>query len=99
MCDLNRPPLPRFPAATVVVFSSVLEYFHDVPSVITHLRPTCTMILASYTIAQRKNPTALLRRRSSGWTNDYSEAEFVDAFAERGFACTRQLSWNDQRIF
>jgi len=95
VCDLNVRPLPQFGAHDVAVFSGVLEYVNDVPSLIQHLRGSVQTIVASYAVLER-NPD---ERRAGGWVNDYTSAQFVALFHEQGFDCVQSASWQSQELY
>jgi hypothetical protein len=100
VCDLNQRPLPFFPQHDLIVFSGVLEYIHNVPEVMTHLRGCCDSILASYVCATDKGKLEILQRRRAAWVNDYTAAELIAAFEQTGFACVEDVPWrSNQRIF
>jgi hypothetical protein len=93
LCDLNRRPLPtlaRGAPLQIAVFSGVIEYVVDLPSVLAWLAPQTDWIIASYNCAtQSRTAAKRLRvtasRISSGWVNDFTEAEIVACFADSKF--------------
>lgn len=95
VCDLNARPLPQFGTHDFAVFSGVLEYVNDVPSLIRHLHGSVRTIVASYAVLE-KNPD---ERRAGGWVNDYTAAQFVALFAEQGFECVANSSWQSQELY
>lgn len=98
VCNLNKLPLPDFPAHDVVLLSGLLEYVNDVPHLITTLSspPDRTgLIVCSYAIAEKNDP----RRRMQGWVNDYTTSSLREAFARAGYLCTHQEDWHRQRLF
>lgn len=95
VCDLNARPLPHFGAHDVAVFSGVLEYVNDVPSLIQHLRGSVKTIVASYAVLERNRD----ERRAGGWVNDYTSAQFVAVFDEQGFDCVESSSWQSQELY
>jgi hypothetical protein len=97
VCDLNAELLPDFPRYSVVVFSGVLEYVHDVPRLVRHLSRACEAFVTSYAVADTNRST--LHRRSCGWVNDFASDEFQRVFERVGFRCDSMLDWRDQKIF
>jgi len=94
VCDLNARPLPDFDKHDVIVFSGVLEYVNDVPSLLAHLAPRTEVVIASYAVLE-KNTTG---RRVCGWVNDYQASEFVAVFEAAGFKSVEALDWENQVI-
>jgi hypothetical protein len=95
VCDLNARPLPPFGTHDVAVFSGVLEYVNDVPSLIQHLRGSVQSIVASYAVLEKNRDG----RRAGGWVNDYTAAQFVALFDEHGFDCAENSSWQSQELY
>jgi hypothetical protein len=95
VCDLNERPLPPFGEQDVVVFSGVLEYVNDVPSLIRHLHGSVQVIVASYAVLEKN----VDERRAGGWVNDYTAAQFVALFDEQGFDCAEHASWQSQELY
>lgn len=95
VCDLNARPLPQFGAHDVAVFSGVLEYVNDVPSLIQHLRSSVPTIVASYAVLEKNRD----ERRAGGWVNDYTSDQFVALFDEQGFDCVESSSWQSQELY
>jgi len=92
--DLNRRPLPDLEHlhADVAVFSGVLEYLHDVPSVIDWVARQAPACLVSYQLARSRIRTGARWRESAsrasvGWVNSYSREELRDLFENRGYRC------------
>ena len=94
VCDLNARPLPDFEKHDVIVFSGVLEYVNDVPSLLRHLAPRTDVVIASYAVLE-KNSSG---RRVCGWVNDYSAAEFVSVFESAGLKPVESIDWENQVI-
>lgn len=98
--DLNRRPLPSLGEAQsqVGVFSGVLEYVSDLPSIMPWIANHFEICIASYECAQPK-PGILGRIRESlsrtrlGWVNHITEAEFKALFASVGFQLAEQTTW------
>jgi hypothetical protein len=97
VCDLNARELPAFPAHDVAVFSGVLEYINDVPRVVAALAPSFPRVVASYAVKDARKSVA--RRRSGGWVNDYTSAEFEQIFARSGYRLEHTEPWSSQKIF
>ena len=98
--DLNRRPLPSLDEAQsqVGVFSGVLEYVSDLPSIMPWIASHFEICIASYECAQPRS--GILRRiRESlnrtriGWVNHFTEPEFKALFAAVGFQLTEQITW------
>jgi hypothetical protein len=93
LCDLNRRPLPtlgRKAPQQIAVFSGVIEYVVDLPSVLAWLAPQVDQIITSYncappsdTAAKRLRVTAA--RLSAGWVNDFTQAEIIARFSDAEF--------------
>ena len=67
VCDLNKE-YPELDYYDVVVFSGVLEYIYDVPSLIEYLFNKCVEMIFSYAISDSGPSKA--GRRAKGWVND-----------------------------
>jgi hypothetical protein len=98
ICDLNKRPLPDFIGHDVLVFSGVLEYIHDVPSLIENFSGNCKIIIASYVCATGKSVFSILRRRRASWVNDYSSVELKGIFCSYGFICSKEIVYNNNQI-
>jgi hypothetical protein len=105
VCDLNRRPLPdlRHVKANVAVFSGVLEYMSDLPSVVQWLSGQTSRIVASYDhVTVGAGPwshfSLLLRRRNFGYLNNYTLEQLKAVFAREGFRCTQTEQWQTQTI-
>jgi hypothetical protein len=106
ICDLNRRPLPdlRYLRPEVAVFSGVLEYIRDIPSLLDWLNSQASFCVASY--AYRHGVTRgpgrvkeLLFRARFGYMNHYTEEELLTVFERAGFSCLSKDTWEDQRLF
>lgn len=104
VCDLNQRPLPDLASYDVAVALGVLEYLHDIPSVLDWLGRRAGLCIVSYACAtprrnalHRRYDAAL--RLSYGWINTFTEDELLSLFDEHGFHCTHAESWKTQRIF
>lgn len=98
--DLNRRPLPSLDEAQpqIGVFSGVLEYVSDVPSIMPWIANHFEICIASYECAQPKPGTLggireSLGRTRMGWVNHFTEAEFKALFAAVGFQLAEQMTW------
>jgi hypothetical protein len=106
ICDLNERPLPDVGPNVydVAVFSGVLEYVRDLPSVLDWLAKYVTVCVLTYAPAKAKgtSPRRLLEtvgRLRHGWMNNYCEAELRSLFRERGFELVQEQDWEAQRLF
>jgi hypothetical protein len=106
ICDLNRRPLPDLARLSVdtAVFGGVLEYIHDLESLIEWLAEHVSVCIASYAyVAPSLSLVGTVRDRLVrlyyGYMNRYSEEEFVDLFGRAGFICTARETWNSQLLF
>lgn len=88
VCDLNRAPLPDFPAVDCAVFSGVLEYVNDVPGLLNHLRPFAAKIVCSYVYRTQSGIRAKWQRRRMQWVNDFSQTELAEMFRVAGYRLT-----------
>ena len=97
VCNLNAPNLPLFANHQYAVFSGVLEYVNDLPSVISHIGKFVDTIIASYVTLEFVS--GRLSRRSVGWVNDFTNEEFVNLFSLCGFRLDCEENWGGQKIF
>lgn len=96
VCNLNAECLYDFPYHDVAVFSGVLEYVNDVPSLISHISKIARTVIASYAVTDYKSNKNI--RLANGWVNDYSLSELENVFLQNGFYCDRVETWNKQKI-
>lgn len=106
ICDLNRRPLPDLSHLNVdtSVFGGVLEYIHDVESLVEWLAQHVSLCVASYVgVPPRNGIFRRLRHRFDrfyfGYMNSYGEEELVDLFRRAGFRCIARDPWTSQRVF
>jgi hypothetical protein len=104
--DLNERPLPNLGADRydVAVFSGVLEYVRDVPSLIDWLATCVTGCVLTYAPARAggRSPRAVLERAGRlrhGWMNSLRVEELRSLFCDRGFAVMHEEQWEGQRLF
>ena len=104
--DLNERPLPNLGADRydVAVFSGVLEYVRDVPSLIDWLATCVTGCVLTYAPARAggRSPRAVLERAGRlrhGWMNSLRVEELRSLFCDRGFAVIHEEQWEGQRLF
>ena len=104
--DLNERPLPNLGADRydVAVFSGVLEYVRDVPSLIDWLATCVTVCVLTYAPARAggRSPRAVLERAGRlrhGWMNSLRVEELRSLFCDRGFAVMHEEQWEGQRLF
>jgi hypothetical protein len=106
VCDLNRRPLPDISHLNVdtAVLGGVLEYIHDLESLVEWLAQHVSLCVASYACAPPKK--GLFRRLRDrldrfyfGYMNSYEEEELVDLFQRVGFRCIARDPWTSQRVF
>jgi hypothetical protein len=103
LCDLNRRPLPALGCQApfrIAVFSGVIEYVVDLPSVLTWLAPQIDWVIASYNCAPLvetavKRLRLIVARLSSGWVNTFTEAEIIAYFTKTGFTLSRICALDD----
>jgi len=106
VCDLNRRPLPhlRHLSVDTAVFGGVLEYVHDLESLVEWLAHHVSLCVASYAcVPPGKGIVRRLRGRFDrfyyGYMNSYGEEEMVDLFQRAGFRCIARDPWTSQRVF
>jgi hypothetical protein len=106
VCDLNQRPLPDLgpDVYDVAVFSGVLEYVREVPSVLDWLTKYVAVCVLTYAPAKAKGNSLrrlleAIARRRHGWMNNYREVELRSLFTERGFELVQEKDWEDQRLF
>lgn len=106
VCDLNRRPLPDLNHLNVdtAVFSGVLEYIHDLDSLVKWLAQQVSFCVASYACAQTSGRIVdqvrgRLERFYFGYMNNFREEELVDLFRRAGFRCNARDPWTSQRVF
>jgi hypothetical protein len=97
--DLNQSSPLYLPKHDVFVLSGVLEYVHDVDRFIKVSYQVCNLLIASYSSCERKTISTLGDRRSEGWVNDYSKAEFLELFHNNGFELMEEKKWKNQQLF
>jgi hypothetical protein len=108
--DLNRRPLPDLSGLQLdaAVFSGVLEYIRDLPSLTRWLSRHVGLCIASYECAASSPRTVgrlleIIRRAAMGWINSYTEAELVALFRTAGFTACDSMTFSapdgDGRIF
>jgi hypothetical protein len=86
------------------MFAGVLEYIHDLESLIDWLAEHVSVCIASYTyVAPSLRLFGKVRERLVrlyyGYMNNYSEEEFVELFGRAGFVCTACETFKMQRLF
>ncbi|MCI0463886.1 MAG: class I SAM-dependent methyltransferase, partial [Gemmataceae bacterium] len=106
VCDLNRRPLPDLGPLNVdtAVFGGVLEYIHDLGSLLEWLAGHVSCCVASYTCVPPAQSAAAaakdrIDRLYYGYMNGYHEEELLELFRRAGFACVAQDSWTTQSLF
>ncbi|MGA2507460.1 MAG: methyltransferase domain-containing protein [Chitinispirillaceae bacterium] len=106
ICDLNKRPLPDFQYLNVdvAVFSGVIEYINDLPSVIQWLSNFTISCAASYECVKSPPHTVsrfveTFKRRYSGFVNTYNEEELISLFNKYGFVCLKKITWDTQKVF
>ncbi len=106
VCDLNRRPLPDLAPLNVdtAVFGGVLEYIHDVESLVAWLAEQVSVCVASYACApSTRKVIGRIRTRLDrfyyGYMNGFAEPQIVGVFERAGFRCQAMDSWGSQRIF
>jgi hypothetical protein len=95
--DLNKLPLPPLGTFDVSVFSGVLEYLHDAPALIQAIQDVAPRIIVSYMVLE--NLPKVIRRRSLGFSNDYTEEQFRALFEKFGFKQVGRSKWKQHVIF
>jgi len=106
VCDLNQRPLPSLShlGADTAVFGGVLEYIHDVQSLVKWLAEHVSTCVASYACTSTEDRMASRMRHGTsryyyGYMNSYSEADLISLFQRAGFRCIARDPWNAQRMF
>ena len=106
VCDLNRRPLPSLSNLNVdaAVFGGVLEYIHDMESLVEWLATQVSVCVASYAYTHNHKSTfGRLREGFSrfrlGYMNSYTEENLIDVFRRGGFRCIASDLWTSQRVF
>lgn len=94
LIDLNKRRLPDLPAHDYAVFSGVLEYLHDIPRVIRHVKRSADAIILSYAVTDY-HPD---RRRDQGWVNDLSAADLEALMVAEGWCIYHTTRWRNQMI-
>jgi hypothetical protein len=93
--DLNARELPPIPTHDVAVLGGVLEYVHDVRRLARQLAQSTHTVVASYAVRDRRRfGLSWLRRRSSGWVNDYTKDQLIGLFESCGFECAKTAEWS-----
>jgi hypothetical protein len=105
VCDLNRYPLPDLRALNIdtAVFGGVLEYMHDMESLVSWLAQQVSLCVASYSCTPDRGMVSRLQEKFDrmyyGYMNSYMEAELVGLFRRAGFQCIARDRWTTQQIF
>jgi hypothetical protein len=107
VCDLNRRPLPdlRHLQLDVAVFSGVLEYISDLPSLLRWLSTQVSFCVSSYSYVESwprtiRRCVEVLRRACTGRMNPYTAEELVALFRHSGFVpIMEQDTFDSQRLF
>jgi hypothetical protein len=106
VCDLNQRRLPDLSHLNVdtAVFSGVLEYLHDLESLVEWLARHVSLCVASYAcVPPGKRIFQRLRDRFNrfyyGYMSSYGEEDLIDLFRRAGFRCIARDPWNSQRVF
>ncbi len=99
VCDLNAPVLPDFPPHDIAVCSGVLEYVHNLDRLAERLSRCCSVVVASYAVADHPAQRRIFTRRRHGWVNDYRSEELKDLFGRHGFDCVAERRWRTQSLF
>lgn len=88
--DLNARPgrLPSEAEASCVVALGLLEYMHDIPTVLLNLAGRFGCVVCSY--LPTDTTPSVEQRRATGWVSDYSIDELENAFAAAGLAIERK---------
>ncbi len=97
VCDLNTgfPELKQ--RYDVIVFSGVIEYIHDLDSLMQHVRQHCTHCIVSY--ATTDDLDSITTRASNGWVHHYSDTHLSDLFRRAGFHIAERKAWERQTIY
>ncbi len=96
--DLNSRPIPEVPNHDFAVFSGVLEYIDDVPSLIDEISSRFPKIITSYVL--KELIPSKKKRNKNGWVNSFEEPELVNIFESRGYTLqSSQLYKGRQKIF
>ncbi len=97
--DLDRDPLPQQPFDCAVLLG-VFGYLHQPEGAAKKICDAASRVIVSYCCRRAALPAHAVRenRRSHGWLNDFTEAEFVAMFARHGheLASSRLLKAVDE---
>jgi hypothetical protein len=107
VCDLNKRPFPNLgnDAPSVAIFSGVLEYVQDVPSLIDWLIASGVDV---FVLSFDPFPTGLgrigglrerRRRLYFGYMNNLTVADLKSIFDANGVRCIDELTWTTQQLF
>lgn len=97
VCDLNQgfPQLKQ--RYDFILFSGVIEYIHDLDSLMQHVRQHCAQCIVSY--ATTDNLDCITTRSSHGWVHHYSDANITELFRRAGFHVSARTPWQQQTIY
>lgn len=95
IADLNQNQFPIGQYDSIAILE-VLEYIHDIPSLLQKARQTAKHLLVTYSV-RRSEP--LEARRIRGWYSDLTEAEFKDALNAAGWSVSETLSDRGALLF
>jgi hypothetical protein len=106
VCDLNNRPFPSLGENLydVALFSGVLEYVRDLPTLLDWLGDCVTTLVLTYAPvgAGGHSPRAMFERAARlrhGWLNHYRDEELRSLLLERGFELVQDGVWEDQRLY
>ena len=92
VCNLNE----GFPQLTqrydFIIFSGVLDYIHDLETLMQHVRQHCTQCIASYPVTDDLD--CITTRMRNGWVHHYSGASLGKLFHRAGFHVAERQKWH-----
>lgn len=107
VCDLNQRPLPdlRSVAPSVAVFSGVLEYVKDIPTLVEWLVESGvrTFVLSFDPVPAGLSWYGMVRERRRrlffGYMNLVTQSQLCSIFERAGLTRTREEVWTTQRLY
>ncbi len=93
--NISFPPMDR--VWDYMVFSGVLEYIRDIPSLLNNVRAHSRNCILSYGVTDGLE--CLITRRKSGWFNHFSEKDFEKILHKCGFTIAEKRIWEKQIIY
>lgn len=93
VCDLNKPPYPKFDYNDYIIFSGVLEYVNDVPFLLRVLSENTSNIIFSYSVTDYSQNSNYEYRQRSQWVNNYTIRDLAEIAKKINFQFEHTNDW------